>query len=1181
MKLFERLRQTDRELDSSLDELLERATEMVRYSLDQGLAGVDSAVSVAGDKAADGEALTGLASFEQLLGASLKKMPSDLRTKIASKARTRLGATGKEREQRYGRVISSLGLDGRHSVFDKAADISSHQQIKGLKERVRGGVQKLIDKLDAEDSDHNEESKTSQRSPRKAEKSAKSAAATGAARGAKAKFSDRLLRPSLADFLDLAPQVEFRPVELELLLTNVECIQDFKHEAGYDEISLGVVAQDIYSLPPGDIYFDPQKIGEFKAGREKEKKKITLPKTIATIPVADGDWRNRVYTASVYLAETDWGGFNRRKLEDLHGMSSHEMRDILFVAYTTSIFSLLGISGGAKSGFDGLGLTRAIGVGISPAVYSLVYGAVLGGFAGLGTVLLGLLGMKLIALSTKLVAEIIGDAVRDEFFPPQVISFHLDLPDGAVDTQGAGQPAIDFGTSFPIEPVRFEYIQTGKHIDEHKVIYDLTFEWKVRTELAKKVPETPPPVEDAPNSQEALDNLQKIDHIGVIMLENRSFDQMLSFLANDREESRLLNGKTTGMFNVLKARTDFQFDQIKGGKFDTTDPEVYDELKAFFTQDQIFPVLPLQSTQIEDDPGHNIVNVERQLHNRRDEFGRSLLISSDNPDSEAVPSDGFAIDPHWPSRLDVELPLCSTDLGAPSGDPNDRCAMVGFIEDYFQALVFRKRLHLQTLPTAGKISEEDWRKQREQLEQVMGYHPAAHVPAYDLFASEFGICDRRYSSYPGNTWVNRTISLCGKPGKRQKLTANDFRSKEEFKEWEEQQFHQEHGLFITNNDMPWDEESFFRYMDKTKKPDGSKVDWAFYAQDMPSLLCVDSSYASGFRNLMNGVPNRIKSIKKFFKDAEDGKLPEVFWIDPNFVDLGDIRETLGNREKNPVVEHWVEGERGKRDREREKDAFGEMILDVNTANDDHPPADISHGQHFALEVFNALLKSPNWHSTMLIIVYDEHGGFFDHVRPPYLDQLQNPVEPESPAFRSLGARVPAIVISPWIGRGLVSHTSFEHSSIIKTIMLRFLGTDTGISERVLKAHHLGGLLSEKSPRFSTVYSSGVGSSAERYRASGSENRDERSARSLASRPAGKEPALPVGGKSPRPRNEEDQEKRLARLKSAVQGTAAALRLYQGRDRMLRKGKRRPLTDLGEQMTSARKQVFERLFGKDG
>lgn len=1172
MKLFERLRNTDRELDSSLDELLERATEMVRLSLDQGLSGA----AAKGEGSVD-DALTGLSSFEQLLGASLKKMPTAVRDKIALKARARLNAVGKEREQRYGKIFSSLAVDGRHSVFDNASEFSSHQQIKGLKERVRGGVQRLLDKIDAEEGEAVQEPGADKRSAGNARSISKSSIAAGADRRGKAKFSDRLLRTSMADFLEPTPLVEFRPVELELVLTDVQCIQDFKNEAGFDEIALGVVAQDIYSLPPGDIYFDPEKIGEFKAG--KEKKKITLPKTIATIPVADGDWRNRVYTASVYLAETDWGGFNHKKLEDLHGISSHEMRDILFVAYTTSIFSLLGISGGAKSGFDGFGLTRAIGVGFTPALACLVSCSVAGGFVGLGIAITNLLTLKLAALSAKLVAEIIGDAVRDEFFPPQVISFHLDLPDGIVDTKGGAQPTLDFGTSFPIEPVRFEYIQTGKRIDEHKVIYELTFEWKVRAELAKKVPETPPPVEDPPDSQEALDNLQKIDHIGVIMLENRSFDQMLSFLANDREESRLLNGRTTGMFNVLKARSDFQFDQIKGGKFDTADSLVYDELKAFFTQDQIFPVLPLTNTQIEDDPGHNIVNVERQLHNRRDEFGRSILISSDNPDSSSVTGDGFSIDPHWPSRSSLELPLCSTDLGASTSDPNDRCGMVGFIEDYFQALVFRKRLHLQTLPAAGKISEEDWIKQRQQLEQVMGYHPAAHVPAYDLFASEFGICDRWYSSYPGNTWVNRTFALCGKPAKRQKVGENDVRSKEELKEWEEQQFHQEHGLFITNNDMPWDEESIFRYIDKTKKPDGSKVDWAFYSQDMPSLLCVDASYASGLRNMMNGVPDRIKSVSKFFKDAEDGKLPEVFWIDPNFVDLGDIRETLGNREKNPVVQHWVEGERGKRERKREKEVFGEMILDLNTANDDHPPADISHGQHFTLEIFNALLNSPNWQRTMLVIVYDEHGGFFDHVRPPYLDQLQKPIEAESPAFRTLGARVPAIVISPWIGRGLVSHTSFEHSSIIKTIMLRFLGTGAGISERVLKANHLGGLLSEKSPRFSTVYSAGVGSDAVARSARRGGEAVGQTGKTLPAKSNSKALAFATGAISPRPRGENDDHEQLTRLNSAVEGTSAALRMYQGRDRMARKGKRRPKTDLGEQMTSARNEVFDRLFGK--
>lgn len=1164
MKIFERLRKNvDTDLEKSLDELLDRATEMVRFSLDRGLA---SAASGAHD-----DATTGLSSFEQLFAASLKKMPKATREKMSLRARARLNASATERESRYGKAIASLNIDERNSVFEKAAELHSHQRIKGLAQRVRTGIEKLMENVEDEDNPDPPTGKVPASKARILAKPVRDREGNGVpGKGEKFKLLDKLRRPSLSDFLDAPAPQEFRPLELELRLTGIECIEDFKHEAGWDEISLGVVAQDIYSLPPDELLFGPEKIGEFKAGKVRKPEKLVLPRTIATIPVADGDWRNRVYTASVYLAETDWAGFNERKLEELHGLSSHEMRDILFVAYTASVFSLLGFSGGAKIGFDGKGLARAIGVGVTPALYCIAYCLVLEGLVGVAIAVGGLLALKLVAVSAKMVGDIIADAVRDEFFPPQVISFHLNLPDGIVDTSDKAPVALDMGTSFPVKPVRFEYIQTGKKMDVHKVVYELTFEWKVKAELAPAVPPDPVPIEDDPDSQQALDNLKNIDHIGVIMLENRSFDQMLAFLANDREETRLLDGKTEGMFNVLKARTNLQFENIKGGKFDTTDPEVYADLESFFKNDQIIPVLPLNDTQIEDDPNHNIVNVERQMHDRRDEFSNSILINADNPDSPGVQGDGFGIDPHWPGRLDLDLPLCTAAVGIDTGVPDEKCAMVGFVEDYFQALANRKRLHLQTLPTAGKISDEDWDKQREQLAQVMGYHPAAHVPAFDLFASEFAICDRWYSSYPGNTWVNRAFSLCGKPAKRQQVGRNDVGGKDQLEEWEKQQFHQEHGLFITNNEFPKDEESFFRYIDKTKKPDGSEVEWAFYSQDMPSLLCIDGSYASGFRNMMNGVPNRIKTIGKFFEDAEDGKLPDVFWIDPNFVDIGDLRETLGNREKNPVVQHWIAGEPGRRDRKRDKKAFGEMVLDVNTANDDHPPADISHGQHFVLEIFNALLNSPNWLRTMLIITYDEHGGFFDHRRPPYLDQLNPQIEEESPAFKSLGARVPAIVISPWVGRGLVSHQTFEHCSIIRTILLKLYETDVGISPRVLKVNHLGGLLSQGIPRFVANASSADDRS--------SATRSLQGKRSSVS--GGNQRSLAAAGVSPRPRSEEDEQKKMSRLHSAIHGASASLRVFQGRDRMRRGGQRRPRTDLADQITAARSEVFERLFGKD-
>ena len=68
---------------------------------------------------------------------------------------------------------------------------------------------------------------------------------------------------------------------------------------------------------------------------------------------------------------------------------------------------------------------------------------------------------------------------------------------------------------------------------------------------------------------------------------------------------------------------------------------------------------------------------------------------------------------------------------------------------------------------------------------------------------------------------------------------------------------------------------------------------------------------------------------------------------------------------------------------------------------------------------------------MLVIFYDEHGGFYDHVPPPAAPD-DNPR-----VFGRYGVRVPALIVSPWIEPGSVSTTVFDHTSIIKTILLRF------------------------------------------------------------------------------------------------------------------------------------------------
>ena len=92
---------------------------------------------------------------------------------------------------------------------------------------------------------------------------------------------------------------------------------------------------------------------------------------------------------------------------------------------------------------------------------------------------------------------------------------------------------------------------------------------------------------------------------------------------------------------------------------------------------------------------------------------------------------------------------------------------------------------------------------------------------------------------------------------------------------------------------------------------------------------------------------------------------------------------------------------------------------------EHPPFSVRTGEAAVSKVINALIASQFWTSSAFILSYDEGGGFFDHIAPPRIDAY-------GPGFR-----VPTLVISPWVKRGLVSSTFYEHSSILKFIEATF------------------------------------------------------------------------------------------------------------------------------------------------
>jgi phospholipase C len=107
-------------------------------------------------------------------------------------------------------------------------------------------------------------------------------------------------------------------------------------------------------------------------------------------------------------------------------------------------------------------------------------------------------------------------------------------------------------------------------------------------------------------------------------------------------------------------------------------------------------------------------------------------------------------------------------------------------------------------------------------------------------------------------------------------------------------------------------------------------------------------------------------------------------------------------------------------------------------NDDHPPVPVAAGQQFLLRIFSDLMTNPErWSRTALIITYDEHGGFFDHV-PPEAVRTDPPRFPGFIPFESTGVRVPGIIVSPFVEPGSVCHDRLDHTS-----MLKFLGAKFG------------------------------------------------------------------------------------------------------------------------------------------
>ncbi len=168
----------------------------------------------------------------------------------------------------------------------------------------------------------------------------------------------------------------------------------------------------------------------------------------------------------------------------------------------------------------------------------------------------------------------------------------------------------------------------------------------------------------------------------------------------------------------------------------------------------------------------------------------------------------------------------------------------------------------------------------------------------------------------------------------------------------------------------------------------AKLDWKVYSQALPTPILLGDTYGANLAHFVD--------FETFFSDAAAGQLPAFALV-----------------EGNPLLK--------------------------GIAPDEDPPAGPQLGQQMVERIARAVMASPQWPSSALLITYDEAGGFYDHVPPPAAcvpDDIP-PDRPEGGAYDRLGLRVPLLAVSPFARRGHVSHQTTDHTSLLRLVAARF------------------------------------------------------------------------------------------------------------------------------------------------
>lgn len=437
----------------------------------------------------------------------------------------------------------------------------------------------------------------------------------------------------------------------------------------------------------------------------------------------------------------------------------------------------------------------------------------------------------------------------------------------------------------------------------------------------------------------------QIEHIVVVMFENRSFDNMLGGLYPSSATFDGLTGNETNPLNPCSSSS--------------SSVQVWQGSSGIDTMIMPFP-----------DPNEDFADMTRQL---------------------------FGCD--WANATGASASITPT--------------MDGFVWNYL------------TAPAVGGVSPS--------AADIMQYYvggPDGNIPVTSALAAAYTVSDRWFASGPVQTFPNRVFNHCGTPG------ADLF-----------------HSAYLNDSDYALvikfgggvDAPSVFSTLDQALP---SKVNWKIYYQDEAEVYGVPGGILSALlvkyvRDVYK-TENQTQVVQyapQFANDVANDTLPPYSFIEPRYFSAPEGR-SQSNHPGNAIETHT---------------SGNPMAISV------------CDGEAFLADIYNTLASNQAvFNKTLLVVIYDEHGGLYDHVPPPAAPSPFGSGAVKGFDYSRYGVRVPCLLINPYVNRadGVAYRppspgNPFDHTTIIKTVFQQFLSNPGSLTNRDANAPALANLINPK------------------------------------------------------------------------------------------------------------------------